>query len=1077
MKDRRRPARPVWQFCKWGMLISLVAGLCYAFTIYRSLDSKLKRAIEAHCSELFPSLSIRIRSAQVIIGEGLQIRGLRVLDPHGDRHSGLLLDVDELFLAGPVDYQQLLAKRLQIKRVVIRRPHLHLVNRQQDGWNIARLFPLPRGSGQCVPLEIENGLIEIVDMRKSPTSGLTLRDVQLSLTPFALTTEDGAPLWNLRGTMTGDFLRRIDVEGSIDPGSLRTRLAGRVDSIEFGPEFQGALPLEITERLESLQHLRAQLALTFQLYIDMQSPPRITFDVAGQIVRGRIDDSRLPHPISDIRASFACRNSGIEVRNLSATMGQTVFNVSSFTLFGWTLSDPFDLEARCEHLEFDPAVVQLLPRVLQEEWPKYFPQGLVDLSIQFSSRREGSQFRVVADLQNVSFAYYKFPYRLQQTYGRMELTPERLTIQLVARANGQPVEIRGQVLTPLTSPRSQIFLSGKEITLDDRLVDAILNPKTRKTIRSLQLSGTADFWLSLWQDKPGEELHRHLEATLNRCSIKYQGFPYPISNITGRLIMRDEAWSFEELKGVQGSAQITADGTLLSDASGSILTLRFRGRQIRLDNTLRDAFLLEHVRSAWNDLQPNGLIDVEGVLSWHTGEPMKLSFSARPSDRSVTLEPTGFPYRMERVDGTFIYENGTILVNDFQAFHGNTELRANVTCTLLPGGGWQLVFSNLWVDRLVADRSLLLALPEKLSRSFARLNIQGPLAIRGEFTIGRCGASDNGQEQQTATLGEPQNLSSLSSAWNVVVTLVQNDLGAAIPIRNINGRIFLRGEYRNGHLFSLGHFDLDALTVQGLPLFRFYGPFSLDNEILFLGDYQNRFPGPEQGSSVPAARYVTAELFGGQIMGGGWIRMSPEFSFDLAGSLVAADFQQILRQYHHNDGVNARGKVDVTVRIRGKGDDVQGLSGYGNFQFREADIYELPIMLALLKLFDLRRPDATTAFTESTGSFRIAGRHIYLDSITFRGEMFHLTGQGEMDFDRNVRLVLRVMLGKKEMPIPVIKEIFRGASEQIVLVHVGGTIYEPIVRRESFPGVNQAIQRLQNTVESLGQREASANWW
>ncbi|HPZ84600.1 MAG TPA: AsmA-like C-terminal region-containing protein, partial [Thermogutta sp.] len=355
------------------------------------------------------------------------------------------------------------------------------------------------------------------------------------------------------------------------------------------------------------------------------------------------------------------------------------------------------------------------------------------------------------------------------------------------------------------------------------------------------------------------------------------------------------------------------------------------------------------------------------------------------------------------VDGTFIYENGTILVNDFQAFRGNTELRANVTCTLLPGGGWQLVFSNLWVDRLVADRSLLLALPEKLSRSFARLNIQGPLAIRGEFTIGRCGASDNGQEQQTATLGEPQNLSSLSSAWNVVVTLVQNDLGAAIPIRNINGRIFLRGEYRNGHLFSLGHFDLDALTVQGLPLFRFYGPFSLDNEILFLGDYQNRFPGPEQGSSVPAARYVTAELFGGQIMGGGWIRMSPEFSFDLAGSLVAADFQQILRQYHHNDGVNARGKVDVTVRIRGKGDDVQGLSGYGNFQFREADIYELPIMLALLKLFDLRRPDATTAFTESTGSFRIAGRHIYLDSNTFRGEMFHLTGQGEMDFDRNVR--------------------------------------------------------------------------
>jgi len=67
------------------------------------------------------------------------------------------------------------------------------------------------------------------------------------------------------------------------------------------------------------------------------------------------------------------------------------------------------------------------------------------------------------------------------------------------------------------------------------------------------------------------------------------------------------------------------------------------------------------------------------------------------------------------------------------------------------------------------------------------------------------------------------------------------------------------------------------------------------------------------------------------------------------------------------------------------------------------------------------------------------------------------------------------MLGKREMPIPVIQEIFRGASEQIVLVHVGGTIQEPIVRRESFPGVNQALQRFQNSVEAMGQREFDQN--
>jgi len=1077
MKGSRGPARLIWTFGRWGLLALLIAGLFYGAAIYRSLDTRLKHIIEAHCAELFPNVTIQVRSAQIVMGEGIQIRGLRVLEPKADRNSGLILEVDEIFLAGPVDYKQLLAKSVQIQRVLVRRPRLHLVYREQAGWNAARLFPLSGGRGRLTPIEIENGSVEIVDTRKNPISVLTLRDVQISITPPTPSEDEKTALWNVRGTMTGDFLRRLDLEGSIDPASLRARLAGRADSIEFGPELQNAFPIEMTQRIESLQHLRAQLALTFQIYASVQDRPEVIFDVAGQIARGRMDYPRLPHPISDIRASFSCNNKGLEVRNLSATMGQTSIGVTSFALYGWTSSDPFDLEARFEHLEFDPAIIRLLPPVLQQEYPKYFPQGALDLSIRFASRKEGPQFRVTADLRDVSFAYYKFPYRLQQTQGRMELTPERLTIQLVARANGQPVEIRGQVVTPLTSPKSQIFLSGKDISLDDRIVDAVLNPKTQKTLRSLQLAGTADFWLSLWQDRPGEDLHRHLEASLSRCSIKYLGFPYPISNITGRLIMRDDAWCFEELKGNHGTAEITADGTLLSDEKGSVLNLHFRGRQIRLDNTLRDAFLLEHVRSAWDDLQPNGLIDVEGTIACHANEPMKLSFSARPSNRNVTLEPTGFPYRMECIDGTFIYQDGTILVNDFHAFHGNTELRANLTCTLLPDEGWQLVFSNLWVDRLVMDRSLLRALPEALSKTFARLNIQGPLAIRGQFIIGRLGNAGGIQAFQASVPSERSTSVAMMAAWDVVVTLVQAELGMAIPIKNVNGRIFLRGEYRDGRLSSLGHFDLDALSIEGFPLSRFRGPFSLENEIIFLGNQENVAINREHNKPVPVEQQVTAELFGGRVTAGGWIKVSPELVYDLAGSLVAADFSQMLQEYHRNDAANARGKVDASVRIRGKGDDIQGLAGYGSFQFREADIYELPIMVALLKLFGLKRPDATTTFSESSGTFRIAGRHIYLDTITFRGDTFHLTGQGEMDFDRNVRLVLRVMLGKREVQIPVVKEIFRGASEQIVLVHVGGTIEEPIVRRESFPGVNQAIQRFQNTMESLGQREVDGIRW
>ncbi|MGQ9771161.1 MAG: hypothetical protein ACUVQG_11450 [Thermogutta sp.] len=1075
MKDSRKPARLIWRYLRWGLFSLLAAGIFLGLIIYRNLDTRLKDLVEGHCAQLFPDLTVRVRSAQLLMGEGVQIRGLRIVDPNVGRDAGVLLEVDEIFLAGPLDYKQLLSRNVQIDRVLVRRPHLRLVCEDKGEWNVARLLASARGSGKGTPFQIENGTIEIVDMRKGPPSVLTLRDIQLLVTPPAPRISTANSPWNLRGTMTGDFLRRIDLEGSIDATTLSVRLSGEADSIEFGPELQRALPLEVTGQLEGLQHLRAQVGLTFQVFASLRERPEITFDVTGQIFQGWIDDPRLPHPISDIRASFSCRNLGIEVRDLSATMGQTTIAVPSFRLHGRALSDPFDLEAHCQHVEFDPAIVRLLPAVLQQEWPKYFPQGLVDLSIRCTSRPEGLRFSVIANLQDVSFAYYKFPYRLQQTHGRMELTPERLTIQLVARANGRPVEIRGQVLTPLTSPRSQIFISGEGIPIDDRLVDAVLNPKTQRTIRSLQISGTADVWLSLWQDKPGEELHRHLEANLNRCSIKYEKFPYPISNIRGRLIMRDDAWCFEDLKGNHGAAKISADGTLLADKAGTELKLRFRGQEIRLDNTLRDAFQLDYVRSAWDDLQPNGLVDVEGVLICPPDEPMKLNFSARPSNRGVTLEPKGFPYRMECLDGTFIYQDGKIFVHDFHAFHGNTELQANVTCSLMPSGGWQLEFSDLWVDRLVVDRSLLLALPEELSRTFARLNIQGPLTIRGGFTIGRWNTPNNGNDRPSTALGQQAEAIPLTVTWDIVVTLVQTQLDTGLSIQNINGRIALRGEYRNNRFSSVGQLDLDALSIAGCYISRLKGPFSLENGVIFLGDYQNRVMSRDQDQAAAVDQYVTGELFAGQITGGGWVRVSPQIEYDLAGSLVAADFGQILREYHRTDVTSARAKVDASVRIRGKGDSIQGLNGYGSFQFRDADIYELPIMIALLKLFGLQRPEPTSTFTESTGSFRIAGRHIYLDTITFCGDLFHLTGQGEMDFDRNVRLVLRVMLGKRETQIPIVREIFRGASEQIVLVHVGGTLQEPIVRRESFPGVNQAIQRFQNSMEALGQRELDGN--
>jgi hypothetical protein len=70
-------------------------------------------------------------------------------------------------------------------------------------------------------------------------------------------------------------------------------------------------------------------------------------------------------------------------------------------------------------------------------------------------------------------------------------------------------------------------------------------------------------------------------------------------------------------------------------------------------------------------------------------------------------------------------------------------------------------------------------------------------------------------------------------------------------------------------------------------------------------------------------------------------------------------------------------------------------------------------------------------------------------------------GKGEMDFQQNINLRFTAMVGRGDVPLPLVKEIFTGASRQIMLIHVSGTLQNPETRREAFPAVNKALNQLQ----------------
>jgi hypothetical protein len=157
---------------------------------------------------------------------------------------------------------------------------------------------------------------------------------------------------------------------------------------------------------------------------------------------------------------------------------------------------------------------------------------------------------------------------------------------------------------------------------------------------------------------------------------------------------------------------------------------------------------------------------------------------------------------------------------------------------------------------------------------------------------------------------------------------------------------------------------------------------------------------------------------------------------------------------------NLGGKVAATVDLRGTGRSLNGLTGRGTVQLREGDVYELPLMIALLKILSIRPPDQT-AFSTSDIDFRIEGEYVYFDRINFNGDAISLLGKGEMDFQQSIRLTFHAIVGRGNLNIPLVREVFSGASQQIMLIHAEGTLQDPEIRGEPFPVVGQALQLFQ----------------
>ena len=204
----------------------------------------------------------------------------------------------------------------------------------------------------------------------------------------------------------------------------------------------------------------------------------LSFDLGGHLRRGRWDDARLPHELSDIAADVRIDNDGITVTTLSARSGQAALRMTG-RYEGLQAGSPLKVSAQLRRLELDAPLRDILPEALRASWNRYLPAGQVDANVTLDY--DGRVWRPEVTLRclNVSFANEKFPYRLERGEGLIAWKNDLLTLEVTAFGGRWPVHLTAVVAHPFSAATGWVEARGEEIQLDEALIAAMPEPQSR----------------------------------------------------------------------------------------------------------------------------------------------------------------------------------------------------------------------------------------------------------------------------------------------------------------------------------------------------------------------------------------------------------------------------------------------------------------------------------------------------------------------------------------------------------------------------------------------------------------------
>lgn len=1059
------------------VLASIATALCYR-AVQTRVGTELRAIVQRELSELFPRADIFIGRVSFDDGGTIAINDLRMAaEVAGKRQQ--ILSAEQVLIRGQFDISDFLKQTARVEEVHLFGLEVDAWPFEDGSWSIDRLQPRANPNRRPPELIFERSRVKIRQGVQESSREVVLHDVHGTVRierSENLTLADGTVGMRHHfkahaSGRTNGLLAGINVECHFDSSLESINVTGNATGLHFSQRLLDHLPPEVSQKLTQLAGLECEASCShFHITTGRGRAPE--FSCQGTIAGGRLRDSRLPYPLEKISSNFFCKNSLLQLRNMSARSGGATLKFDT-DIMGLGLDSPMVIHGQVQNLELDQRLYASLPRKFQEQWDRLQLSGLI--SGGFELKFDGLSWHQSAsiDCQQVGIRPWLFPYPLTQVEGRVLYRNGTISSdRLIGRAGGQLVEASMRLKQSESQWLGELHCkSHGPVVIDQELISALTPagkpPSGAETfVQSLHLSGAIELVQATFErrDAHSPKWNRTLDAHVYDGRLQYEKFPYPIYNIRGRILNHNSQWRLESFEGRNDSARILFTGHWQQVPQGSIpFNLRFEAFTVPLTEDLFHA-VPQTVRNVWSHLQPTGNIGqiVTSIQRPENAEQIETEVTiveqtdaqTQPG-RSLRLYPHAFPYHLNDVNCHVVYRDQIVTIHRATAHNGSTRLALRGLCQPQSDGSWRADIQWLPTTRLLVDGQLTRALPSDLRESLQKLDFHGPVSVLGSSQV------------EFGDLNQKPDV-----AWDCQFDIEDCQLANGEYVNAMRGTIWAHGVSNNGKVFAAGQVSMDALRVLKIPVTNLLGPFAVvDNKLYFGESAQNVIP----ETSHSTVSEMTAHTLAGTLRLNGYSLLDTG-KLHLDANLENADLSTLLLEL----GVPQQESQAVcNVRLkdfRGIPWNPQTFYGSGSIHLSDAKLYELPFMMRLLSVASVSANDAS-AFQNAQIDFSIDGDHIPL-KVAADGEVLRVRGEGWTNLRRDVDLQLYTYVGRRlplgPMTTPLLAE---SRFATFMMVEVTGSLDNPTMQRRPFPQIEATLQQIFPEVAVQGPMREAMNRW